>query len=98
VENRATVAEDPAPAVPASEPPQAAPEQRSEAAPAAAAMSATLPAVYKVQAGQSLWSIAADELGSGSRYMEILDLNPQLRGDPGRLMPGQELTLPARAN
>ena len=44
--------------------------------------------------GQSLWSIAADELGNGNRYIEILNLNPQLQGDPGRLMPGQELTLP----
>ena len=44
--------------------------------------------------GQSLWSIAADRLGSGRRYIEILNLNPQLRGDPARLRPGQELTLP----
>ena len=51
------------------------------------------PGAYKVQRGQSLWSIAADELGNGSRYIEILNLNPQLQGDPGRLMPGQELTL-----
>ena len=55
----------------------------------------SIPAAYKVQRGQSLWSIAADELGSGSRYIEILDLNPQLQGDPGRIVPGQELTLPA---
>ena len=56
-----------------------------------------IPVAYKVQRGQSLWSIAADELGAGSRYIEILDLNPQLQGNPARLMPGQELTLPAPA-
>jgi nucleoid-associated protein YgaU len=55
---------------------------------------AVVPVAYKVMPGQSLWSIASDELGAGSRYIEILNLNPQLRGDPGRLVPGQELTLP----
>ena len=57
-------------------------------------------AVPQVETGQGIWTglaqIAADELGSGSRYIEIIGLNPQLRGDPGRLLPGQELTLPAR--
>ena len=56
------------------------------------------PIAYKVTRGQSLWSIAADELGNGKRYIEILNLNPQLQGDPGRLMPGQELTLPPASN
>ena len=44
--------------------------------------------------GQSLWSIADEQLGNGNRYIEILNLNPELRGDPGRLFPGQELTMP----
>ncbi len=35
---------------------------------------------------------------TASRYIEILNLNPQLQGDPGRLMPGQELTLPPASN
>jgi tetratricopeptide (TPR) repeat protein len=51
---------------------------------------------YVVQPGQSLWSIAVELLGEGGRYTEILELNPQLRGDPGRIVPGQELTLPTR--
>jgi nucleoid-associated protein YgaU len=85
----------PAPEPPAAEPPAAAPsDQRTEAEPAAAAK----PVAYKVISGQSLWSIAVDKLGNGSRYIEILNLNPQLQGDPGRLMPGQELTLPAPGN
>nr|WP_198419861.1 hypothetical protein [Pseudaminobacter salicylatoxidans] len=37
-------------------------------------------------------------LGNGHRYQEILNLNPQLRGDPGRIVPGQELVLPALGN
>ncbi|MCX7304666.1 MAG: tetratricopeptide repeat protein, partial [Hyphomicrobiales bacterium] len=83
------VAPAPAPAVVPDTP--APSEQRTQAdAPLAAK-----PAAYKVSPGQSLWSIAADQLGSGSRYIEILNLNPQLQGDPGRLKPGQELMLPA---
>lgn len=53
-----------------------------------------IPASYTVLPGQSLWSIANDVLGKGDRYIEILDLNPQLRGDPGRIVPGIELKLP----
>ncbi|PSJ61472.1 tetratricopeptide repeat protein [Pseudaminobacter soli (ex Li et al. 2025)] len=52
------------------------------------------PASYKVLPGQSLWSIATDVLGNGHRFQEILNLNPQLRGDPGRIVPGQELIMP----
>jgi tetratricopeptide (TPR) repeat protein len=67
-------------------------------APAAPETAAVVPAAYKVQRGQSLWSIAVDQLGSGNRYIEILDLNPQLQGDPGRILPGQELRLPGPVN
>src|SRR5690606_22084660 len=95
VEDKAVAQEPKAAPAPAAEPPAVAPsDQRTEAKPAAIAK----PVAYKVISGQSLWSIAADELGNGSRYIEILNLNPQLRGDPGRLMPGQELNLPAAGN
>jgi tetratricopeptide (TPR) repeat protein len=56
---------------------------------------AASPGQHTVRPGQSLWSIAAEILGDGNRYSEILDLNPQLRGDPGRIVPGQELLVPA---
>ncbi len=75
----------PPPAKPAEEPAQAA----VPAATAAAAGQA-----YKVGPGQSLWSIAAELLGSGSRYQEILDLNPSLGNNPNLIYPGQELRLP----
>ena len=77
-----------------------APEKRTELETPAAqpATPAIVPAAYKVQRGQSLWSIAADQLGSGNRYIEILNLNPQLQGDPGRIVPGQELKLPSAGN
>ncbi len=53
---------------------------------------------HVVQPGQSLWSIAAERLGDGKRFRELLELNPQLRGDPGRIMPGQLLRLPGPAD
>ena len=100
--DKATAEQAPASA-PAVEPKPSEPatdaEKRSEATPPASApaaeVSAAIPASYTVQQGQSLWSIAVDRLGSGERYEEILDLNPQLRTNPGRIMPGQELRLPA---
>jgi nucleoid-associated protein YgaU len=88
---------------PTAEPKAAEPEKRSEAAPATAPAPAeavpaeaavVIPAAYTVLPGQSLWSIAVDKLGNGNRYIEILNMNPELRGDPGRLLPGQELKLP----
>ena len=49
---------------------------------------------YVVQPGQSLWSIAADRLGRGSRYEEIIELNPELGGSPDAIFPGQKLRMP----
>ena len=54
--------------------------------------------IHVVLPGQSLWSIAAELLGDGNRYNELLDLNPDLRGDPGRIVPGYRLNLPQPAN
>ncbi|WP_269932096.1 tetratricopeptide repeat protein [Aminobacter sp. HY435] len=82
-----------APVVPATPAPDS--QKKSEAeTPAVEPVAQAIPAAYKVQRGQSLWSIANEVLGDGDRYREILDINPQLRGDPGRLAPGQELRLP----
>jgi len=50
--------------------------------------------VYLVVAGDSLWSIAEKQLGSGSRYKEIQALNPDL-GENQPLAIGMELILPA---
>lgn len=55
---------------------------------------ASAAAFHMVEPGQSLWSIAAQKLGNGERFREILQLNPQLQGDPDRILPGQRLTLP----
>lgn len=61
------------------------PDKKAEAtAPATATTSASKPASeaaeakirsYTVKAGDSLWAIAANQLGSGGRYKEIMSLN-----------------------
>jgi tetratricopeptide (TPR) repeat protein len=51
--------------------------------------------IHTVRSGQSLWSIAVEELGDGFRLNEILRLNPGLSSHPDRIYPGQQLRLPA---
>lgn len=66
-----------------------APAATYQPAPAAAAGR-----TYVVQRGDTLWSIATRELGSGKRWTEISDLNDGLQ--PKALKTGQTITLPAR--
>jgi len=47
---------------------------------------------YKVGSGDSLWAIAARELGDGNRYNEIAALNPKI--NPNVLVVGTDLVLP----
>lgn len=47
---------------------------------------------YVVRDGDSLWKIAARELGDGERWQEIVALNPKL--NPNLLKAGQSLALP----
>ena len=50
---------------------------------------------YRVRSGDSLWSIARDQLGSGARYSEIAELNTKvLGGRPDFITPGTILRLP----
>ena len=51
--------------------------------------------VYEVVKGDCLWSIAREQLGSGSRWEEIYQLNQDVIADPARIFPGQQLRLPA---
>ena len=76
--------------------PEGADEKQGAAEPVIETVSVE-PASYTVLPGQSLWSIANEVLGDGDRYRELLDINPELEGDPARLEPGQELRLPAPA-
>ncbi|MDT0164487.1 LysM peptidoglycan-binding domain-containing protein [Actinotalea sp. AC32] len=61
-------------------------------------------APYRVDAGDTLWKIAAEELGDPLRYLEIVDLNVgraqpdgETLRDPALIRPGWILELPATA-
>ncbi|MDB5097972.1 MAG: hypothetical protein JWM80_2393 [Cyanobacteria bacterium RYN_339] len=51
---------------------------------------------YQVSNGDSLYSIAADLLGSGNRWREIYKANQRKIGAGYTLRPGQHLTIPAQ--
>lgn len=44
--------------------------------------------------GDTLWDIAAQELGDGSRYMEIFNLSSFRSGNPGVIYPGEIAIIP----
>lgn len=51
--------------------------------------------LYTVVEGDSLWSIAANEYGDGSKYQRIYDANVGVIGpDPNLIHPGQVLVIP----
>ena len=51
---------------------------------------------YVVREGDSLWKIAAEQLGDGSRYTEIAKLNADILDDEDTLSIGMRLKMPAR--
>jgi nucleoid-associated protein YgaU len=51
---------------------------------------------YVVKQGDSLWTIAKEKLGNGSRYTEILELNKDVLADESSLTVGMGLKLPER--
>jgi nucleoid-associated protein YgaU len=51
---------------------------------------------YVVQEGDTLWRIAAQQLGEGRRYKEIAELNAGLVKDVNTLAVGTRLTMPPR--
>ena len=51
--------------------------------------------VYIVKEGDSLWKIAESQLGNGTRYKEILKLNPKI-SENDNLIVGAKLNLPAK--
>ncbi|WP_367715542.1 tetratricopeptide repeat protein [Nitratireductor sp. GISD-1A_MAKvit] len=50
--------------------------------------------MYTIKPGETLWSIAADQLGDGERFRDILAINPDLQRNPDLLRAGQEIRLP----
>jgi nucleoid-associated protein YgaU len=51
---------------------------------------------YVVKESDSLWQIAEEQLGSGNRFSEIIQLNQSVLADPEKLEIGMKLKLPAR--
>jgi nucleoid-associated protein YgaU len=51
---------------------------------------------YTVREGDSLWRIAAEQLGDGSRYTEVAKLNADILSDEDSLTVGTSLKIPAR--
>jgi hypothetical protein len=51
---------------------------------------------YIVRQGDTLWNIAADQLGNPSRYKEISELNAEVLKDENNLSIGMLLSLPDR--
>lgn len=72
------------------------PEPVPEPSPAPAPAPAPVPSgAYIVQNGDSLWRIAARNLGNGLRWNEIYQLNANQLANPNLLYTGQTLQLPA---
>ena len=50
--------------------------------------------VYTVQSGDTLWKIAREMYGDGSKYLDIFEANRDLLTDPEHILPGQKLNIP----
>jgi tetratricopeptide (TPR) repeat protein len=53
---------------------------------------------YTVKAGDSLWGIATETYGDGQRFMDLINANPDLKRNPDRIYPGQQLKMPKNGN
>lgn len=72
----------------------ATPTATVEAAPRETA-TAPKNATYTVKSGDCLWNIAKKQLGDGSKYTEIYNLNKDKIKNPNLIYAGQVLTLPS---
>ena len=75
----------PAPSQPATATVQPAPRP-AESAPKSSS--------YTVKSGDCLWNIAKKQLGDGSRWKEIYELNKDKISNPNLIYPNQSLTMP----
>ena len=66
------------------------------AAPAPAQAPAASGDAYVVVSGDSLWLIAANQLGNSKRWREIYNLNQNIIANPELIFAGQKLAMPAK--
>jgi nucleoid-associated protein YgaU len=83
----------PAPAVASPKAKADAPKSAETSAPAASS-STSGPRYHVVKDGESLWKIAKQELGSGSRWNDIYNANRDVLSSPEALHTGQKLRVP----
>ncbi|KJK10214.1 peptidase M23B [Burkholderiaceae bacterium 16] len=53
---------------------------------------------HTVARGDTLWAIAQQCYGNGSRYPEIFEANRPMLSDPDKIYPGQTLRIPAQVS
>jgi len=98
VNDNMAVAAPPAAAPEPTPEPTPEPASQAEAAtpPPAESMSADDPdtRTYTVKSGDSLWKIAEEMYGNGSKYPAIFEANKDILDDPDKIFPGQELRIP----
>ncbi|MCA8884835.1 MAG: LysM peptidoglycan-binding domain-containing protein [Rhodobacteraceae bacterium] len=70
------------------------PFTREPAAEVEAALTAEPVRVVTVERGATLWAIARDRYGDGTRYVQVFEANRDKISDPDLIYPGQILTLP----
>ena len=80
-----TITPAPAPSEPATATVQPAPRETT---------SAPQNSSYTVKSGDCLWNIAKKQLGDGSRWKEIYELNKDKIKNPNLIYPNQSLTMP----
>jgi nucleoid-associated protein YgaU len=80
--------------VPPQPPAPVAPAVAPPVAPAIAHAPAAKPNVIIVKPGDSLWKLAAQNLGKGLRWQELLSANPNIL-NPNYIVPGSQIILPS---
>lgn len=68
--------------------------QITKAAPQALANAAPAPTVVQVEAGTTLWAIAAAQFGDGLMYVQVFEANRDKIRDPDLIYPGQVFEIP----
>lgn len=99
VEDHMTVAPPAEPEPEVAPPPEAPQEIEPEAAeptaePESAAPEEETGRTYTVKSGDSLWKIAEQAYGNGSKYPKIFEANRDILDDPDKIFPGQVLKIP----